>query len=71
MKTNHRRKNPPNSGFNYSVLVYRARTRVGLGADHDGGHRGSAKDVKEVKTTFRRIRRRVENRQVQKEVIGL
>lgn len=64
MKVNHRRKNPPDNGHDYAYLVYRARFKVGLGADHDGGHRGSAKDVKEAKTHYRRTRRRQENRLV-------
>lgn len=71
MKTNHRRKNPPNSGFDYSSLVHRARWRVGLGMDHSGGHRGSAKDVKDVKTQDRRKRRRAADRETQKLVTEL
>lgn len=29
--------------------------------DHDGGHRGSAKDIREAKTIFRRQQRRRAN----------
>lgn len=58
MKTNHRRKNPPNSGFDYSHLNYCARRNAGLSFDHDGGHKGSARDIREIKATRRRQERR-------------
>jgi hypothetical protein len=71
MKTNHRRKNPTN-GFDYSALNMCARFRVGLGSSHDGGHRGSAKDIKEVKTLDRRQTRRRLNHNFEQEVeLGL
>lgn len=67
MKTNHRRKNP-NNGFDYSAQNMRARFRVGLSSAHDGGHRGSAKDIKEVKTIGRRKTRRKMARYLDQEV---
>lgn len=60
MKTNHRRTNKSN-GYDYSYLNFMKRWHVGLGMDHDGGHRGSAKDIKEVKTHDRRKKRRAAN----------
>lgn len=65
MKTNHRRINKSN-GFDYAHMNFVKRFKVGLGADHDGGHRGSAKDIKEVKTQNRRQARRKANNAVLK-----
>lgn len=49
-------------GPNYSTLGYRARSRQGVsGMEHDGGHRGSAKDIKETKTARKRTDRRIAN----------
>jgi hypothetical protein len=64
MKTNYRRKNPDTGGFDYSHLNYCARRRAGLSMDHDGGHKGSARDIKEAKTHYRRQRRCIEKREV-------
>lgn len=60
MKVNHRRKNPPRS-FAYAYLMYRKRVKVGLGAAHDGGRRGAAKDVRELKEHERRAERHAAN----------
>lgn len=65
MKINHRRKNKGKylQGHDYSFLTYRARSRAGVqGMDHDGGHKGSAKDIREEKTLRRRQERRQLNR---------
>lgn len=62
MKTNHRRKSPAGSGHNYSYLNYVARMRAGVEMEHDGGHKGSAKDIREIKA----IRRRPERRRLNK-----
>jgi hypothetical protein len=83
MKTNHRRRNPPqfqrqtheltadnfkeSGGPNYSLMGYRARMKHGVpGMDHDSGHRGNAKDIREVKTARKRTERRVANRAVKR-----
>lgn len=64
MKTNHRRINKTKGGFDYSYLIFQKRWKLGLSMDHDGGHRGHAKDVKELKTHERRKERRKLNRLV-------
>ena len=81
MKTNYRRKNPPqfqrdtkaltafnfkeSGGPNYSVMGYVARSLHGVsGMEHDGGHRGNAKDIKETKTARKRTDRRISNNAV-------
>ncbi len=64
MKTNYRRKNPTTSGFDYAYLNYCARRRAGLSWDHDGGHKGSARDIREIKAIKRRQRRCAEKREV-------
>jgi hypothetical protein len=49
-------------GPNYSYLGYTARTRHGVeGMEHDKGHRGNAKDIKETKTARKRTQRRIAN----------
>jgi hypothetical protein len=66
MKTNHRRVNKAKGGFDYSTLNFMRRWRAGLGfSDHDGGHRGSARDIREIKD----IRRRQERRKLNKIVM--
>lgn len=59
------KKNPRRSGQRkaggYAHRMFAARFAVGLGADHDGGRRGSARDVREQKTQDRRKRRRAED----------
>jgi hypothetical protein len=45
-------------GPNYSLMNYRRRQATGTeGMEHDGGHRGSAKDVRETNTARVRTRR--------------
>ena len=52
-------------GPNYSRMGYVARIRHGVsGMEHDGGHRGNAKDIKETKTARKRTERRVSNNAV-------
>ena len=58
MKTNHRRKNPNKSGHDYSYLNFMRRWRNGLSFDHDGGHKGSARDIREIKAIRHRQERR-------------
>jgi hypothetical protein len=54
-------------GPNYSVMGYLARMRHGVeGMEHDGGHRGNAKDIKETKTARKRTQRRVSNNAVRR-----
>lgn len=54
-------------GPNYSVMGYLARVRHGVvGMEHDGGHRGNAKDIKETKTARKRTERRVSNNQTKR-----
>ena len=49
-------------GPNYSIMGYLARSRHGVsGMEHDGGHRGNAKDIKETKTARKRTDRRIAN----------
>lgn len=49
-------------GPNYSIMGYLARGRHGVpGMEHDGGHQGNAKDIKETKTARKRTERRVAN----------
>ncbi len=67
MKTNHHRKNKSKGGHDYSSLNFMKRLKVGLGMDHDGGHRGSARDIREAKTHDRRKRRRIEKTSLIKE----
>jgi len=62
MKTNHRRNNPSKSGHNYSYLNYMRRQKYGLGYDHDGGHKGSARDIREIKAIQHRQERRKLNK---------
>lgn len=66
---NPRRKNKrSNKCPDYSTLNFWRRFRVGLGADHDDGHRGSAEDIREVKTLDRRQKRRRANDAVRQEL---
>lgn len=52
-------------GPNYSRMGYLARLRHGVsGMEHQGGHRGNAKDIRETKTGRKRTERRVANRAV-------
>lgn len=52
-------------GPNYSLMGYLARVRHGVSQmEHDGGHRGNAKDIKETKTARKRTERRVANNAV-------
>lgn len=54
-------------GPNYSYMGYVARTRHGVeGMEHDGGHRGNARDIRETKKFRRRTSRRVANNLVHK-----
>ena len=49
-------------GPDYSRMGYAARIRHGAeGMEHDGGHRGNAKDIKEAKTARKRTERRIAN----------
>ena len=57
MKTNHRRTNKSN-GYDYGYLEFCKRFKIGLGADHDNGRRGSAREIKQHKTLERRKKRR-------------
>jgi hypothetical protein len=58
MKTNQRRNTPKNQSFDYGYAMFQSRNNHGLGfSDHDGGRRGSAKDVKEQKKIQSRKRR--------------
>lgn len=69
MKTNHRRSQKCDTGgFNYSFMNFVRRFKRGLGADHDGGHRGSARDIREAKRQVTREERRKLDRQLSKEV---
>lgn len=69
MKTNHRRKSPEGESFDYRWAMFHSRNAHGLGfSDHDGGRRGSAKDVREQKTHEVRQRRRKEGRATRKEM---
>ncbi len=53
-------------GPNYARMGYLARLRHGVpGMEHDGGHRGNARDIKEEKTARKRTERRIANRSVQ------
>lgn len=55
-------------GPNYSLMGYIARMRNGVeGMEHDNGHRGNAKDIKEAKTFRKRTERRVANNAVLRE----
>lgn len=57
----------PTGAPNYSVMGYLARMRHGVeGMEHDNGHRGNAKDIKETKTARKRTDRRIANRSVLK-----
>jgi hypothetical protein len=53
-------------------MGYVARIRHGAeGMEHDGGHRGNAKDIKEAKTARKRTERRISNDAVkQLDVVG-
>lgn len=52
-------------GPNYSVMGYLARVRQGVpGMEHDGGHRGNSRDIKEAKTARKRTERRIANNAV-------
>jgi hypothetical protein len=56
-------------GPNYSIMGYLARLRHGVeGMEHDGGHRGNAKDIKEAKTARKRTERRILNNAVRQEL---
>ncbi|MDU8350766.1 hypothetical protein RYA05_02540 [Pseudomonas syringae pv. actinidiae] len=67
MKTNHRRSKAKKGGFDYAHNMFVKRLRLGLGAAHDGGRRGSAKDIKALKTSMRRSARREFNKATQEE----
>lgn len=55
-------------GPDYSYMGYVARQRHGVkGMDHDGGHRGNARDIKEAKTARKRTKRRVANVETMRE----
>lgn len=59
-KKNPRRKGQKKAG-DHARRMWQAQVKAGLGySDHDGGRRGSAKDVREAKTIRRRQRRRKE-----------
>lgn len=69
MKTNHRRKKPVGESFDYRNKMYQTQVAHGLGySDHDGGRRGSAKDVREAKTHEVRKTRRKHDRDLKKEL---
>ncbi len=60
----------PSGAPNYSYMGYVARTRHGVeGMEHDGGHRGNARDIRETKALRRRISRRVANNLVLKSLM--
>lgn len=61
----------PSGGPNYSVMGYLARRRHGVnGMEHDGGHRGNARDIRETKTARKRTDRRVANAAAQQEAVS-
>ena len=66
-KKNPRRKGQKKAG-DHSAKMMQARWKAGIGYSHDGGRRGSAKDVREAKTIRRRQRRRKENLQATQQV---
>jgi hypothetical protein len=68
MKTNHRRKNPTKSGYDYSYLYAVKHSRFDGSHDYDGGHRGAARDIREAKTRMRRSDRRTNNQVIQREL---
>lgn len=69
MKTNHRRKKPKGESFDYRYKMFCSRMKQGVqGMDHDGGRRGSAKDVREQKTIEVRKARRKHERNLRKEL---
>lgn len=61
MKANTHRPKHTNDSKDHRHAMFVARFKYGLSADHNGGRRGSAKDLKETKTQMRRQRRRKEN----------
>ena len=69
MKTNHRRQNKGKYlvGYDYGHLNFIAQAKAGLGYDHDGGHKGAARDRREQKAIRHRQERRKLNKLAQED----
>lgn len=57
--------------FNYGRNIAFKLLKAGLGADHDNGHRGAAKTVREAKTHDRRKRRHAADQQLKHSMLEL